>query len=1101
MIKENEEMLKLLNFILEHQKILNEDSNLFDSETLKIIKKIIKGKIEYYDFLTDDQEKALVKAFLSTNSIFNDETPYIIASNEECIKSSLDKDVVSTLENIPYTSYLSIESSKELKQYVINKALEQDVILNKDSHSILTQSYDVAANSIKNDPASADFVDWIAIEDANMDDRLIDLAIEHNYCLSNNSCYPLKSNRKIVLDAIKKDVNNFNFSNISIQSDQEIFEYLLFHDYKIPRVLLHNLKLEKLTKFEVLERVLKELKLNITGDDKFNRNVTNLFYSMITEFPTIKTFEPIFQLAAEEEWKEHKRKSPEYYENIFGKICAVLRNDKDFPTCLYKLPMFQLIKEELGKKYVILYRAMEEYHKIYHSDSKSKLEQLQSSKDTISELSALYISKSKEKYKNRIMTSCYNWLKDFFVLDLDNKEVKKKIIGNLQKEKFYDSYNLEYKDTIDFINTIKEKYKGYISEDKIDIIIEKFLRKNCSKIEYIILPPDKYFDYKRYQKAKKLINRLNSGYIGYYSPEMSNYKDIIELDDNSNKYTYTGPKFQGEDIYACNEYEVVTKVFESIKKDIMHKISTIDIGEYKDSISLSDYDDDFPFTDRYYTFDKNKNLKFVLNDLRDILFDGYNTRRLCFTSDESVEAIHNFVIKNGMGWFTLFCGSQNRVLSDNGLFDFSIGEVLHEMDDIVELAKGFNTDPNNLKNVLLLKKISSYATEETLAILGSTLVDKLCKDMGYTGENEKTILKMAKDLVSEMVKREKSTVPYVSGEIGDYRYSVYDSQDETLLLAGINTDACFRIDGNDNDFLHYCALDKNGIVIKITDNFGNFIGRASGFRNGNCVFFNQLRTVYDEGGVGCNNNNNFEGKDIIKTFKKACQDIVSTSQNNTKEEDKIDFVFVTKNYLLKETPSNVSSEVESEIGFMPMDTDSEDWQKFKNETNNLTADVYTHNYFETDYSGYELICMASSKNIWDIEATDIKPKDVSALYERKRNSITITNKHDSETIRKVNKIKGIHSYHYNSDFSTANIPKGAYVFMGDNWYIVYDNQVIDSCYLEFDKNAKKEYEATVEILKECNVQKETDSDGMDIKKISGRLQSKSPKMQIKQLVY
>ena len=113
---------------------------------------------------------------------------------------------------------------------------------------------------------------------------------------------------------------------------------------------------------------------------------------------------------------------------------------------------------------------------------------------------------------------------------------------------------------------------------------------------------------------------------------------------------------------------------------------------------------------------------------------------------------------------------------------------------------------------------------------------------------------IAKELVCEMIKRDKSTVPDVSGKTNNYTYSIYDSQDETVLLAGINTDACFRINGMDNDFLHYCVLDKNGFIIKITDSFGNFIGRASGFRNGNGVYINQLRTIYDEGGCGYRGN-------------------------------------------------------------------------------------------------------------------------------------------------------------------------------------------------------------------------------------------------------
>ena len=87
-----------------------------------------------------------------------------------------------------------------------------------------------------------------------------------------------------------------------------------------------------------------------------------------------------------------------------------------------------------------------------------------------------------------------------------------------------------------------------------------------------------------------------------------------------------------------------------------------------------------------------------------------------------------------------------------------------------------------------------------------------------------------------MAKRNKSTVPYIKGSTPNYNYSLYDPLDVTLLSCGYDTDACFRVGGIDNDFLHYCALDKNGFVIKITDKSGKFVARAAGFRNGNCIF-------------------------------------------------------------------------------------------------------------------------------------------------------------------------------------------------------------------------------------------------------------------------
>ena len=324
---------------------------------------------------------------------------------------------------------------------------------------------------------------------------------------------------------------------------------------------------------------------------------------------------------------------------------------------------------------------------------------------------------------------------------------------------------------------------------------------------------------------------------------------------------------------------------------------------------------------------------------------------------------------------------------------------------------------------------------------------------------------MAKDLVFEMAKKDKSTVPYVNGKTTNYIYSVYDSQDENILLAGINTDSCFRIDGNDNDFLHYCALNKNGFVLKITDSFGNFIARASGFRNGNGIYFNQLRTIYDEGGYGYKGEYKNELSEIIETFKKACQEIIETSRNNKEEQDKIEFILITKSYALEKIESNVDRSVVNKIGNKPMDTKSDDWKNFVNNTKNLKEIDDTSEPFSTDYGNYSLICMASNKLYSPLKPKDIKPKDVEAVYNRPRNKIIITEKINTNIINKINKINAMYSYHNKIKFESISIPSGATIFIGDNWYIIYNNgHIIKSCLLDFDDKAKIEFNATKQTI-------------------------------------
>ena len=81
--------------------------------------------------------------------------------------------------------------------------------------------------------------------------------------------------------------------------------------------------------------------------------------------------------------------------------------------------------------------------------------------------------------------------------------------------------------------------------------------------------------YERYEKAIKLINRLNSSFIKYDDIEVINYRDIISYDNNSNKYIYSGISFSSNDIDSFNEYRVKYSIFDKIKKEIIIKIKSM----------------------------------------------------------------------------------------------------------------------------------------------------------------------------------------------------------------------------------------------------------------------------------------------------------------------------------------------------------------------------------------------------------------------------------------------------------------------------------------------------------------------------------------------
>ena len=382
--------------------------------------------------------------------------------------------------------------------------------------------------------------------------------------------------------------------------------------------------------------------------------------------------------------------------------------------------------------------------------------------------------------------------------------------------------------------------------------------------------------------------------------------------------------------------------------------------------------------------------------------------------------------------------------------DTELSNVLANIPNLMSLLTPEEFTIENLDKILDFKDMFKYADLKQISLLGKDVIKKIYSNNGFTSSSQAERIKVACDLISSMVARKESTVPYIHGSYRNYKYSLYDSTDETLLTTGLDTNACFRCCGNDNDFLHYCALDKNGFVIKLTDSEGNFIGRASGFRNGNGVYINQLRTIYDKKSSAYSS----ERDAIIKTFEHACNDIVETSQKNPNETDKIDFVVVTRSYTLEDTKSNVDGRTTDKIGMNPMDAQSPDWQQFRSAAKNL-REASTNDYFNTDFGDYSLICMKSA--IGELTPEKIRKGDVPALYPRTRKQVSV--RECSEDIEiYVNKIRACYSHQTGNEFNYIKLPQESKIVTGDNWYIMFGNNgLIDGCYLSNDQFAELEY--------------------------------------------
>ncbi len=1054
---DNNEIMKLLDFILENKYIVISDQSLFSRDTLIMLRGIAKEKVPNYFVLSKEQEKALKEAFLVGNSSFNEDTPLVILSDLDCIKKAIKIDIKS----IDYMKYIPVSLHEE----VILLVKENGYLLNSNTPYFLASNYEICRMSIFTEPSTADYIDWEKLDVDNRD-KLLGVVLDSGYLLHSKSCDYLKRCVPVVLKSLKEDKSTARYIDESVIYQIDVFKYLITNEYEFTYDSLLQLPIRYLHDKDILREYIKRLGLVKDNEELIDRYV-ELYSLSLGLKPRIEDLNVLFERASKDAWSDFISSKSELYQNVFGKICSVLRSESDYEDVIDLLEMLDNMSEVLDDRYYLLEEAMEEYHSIYHSKNKNRMSLLKTSQDTISKMCALYIAISKETVKKDAFDEFYGIVKDFYKLKLDHPHIKKRITQKRKMDRFRDLYYSGDKEVSYFIRTLYDRYGNNVSKDILKQMVHGFIYNRETELTEILRAPAYYSDYLLYIKVSKLVNRLNSGYISYDGIEMRKYTLLVSKDEDTGLYYYSGCNIEQRDIEKIKRYMELDKVFNLIKKDIVGEVSKINI-ETCSQVSQQYIDnlvELLPFNDEFFVFDEEKCNNFSIRTLyKSVLNPFQKFRTDILLDDETFSYVKKLFTVNYLIWLLIFNKMEyNQELFNYGIDDTSVVIIVNHMDDILRTAKSLDLPLVTLDNYSDIDLLNQNATLQTMAILGKDLITYLLEE-GYSDEEEEN-LRIAEDLVARMVMKDKCTVPYINGRTNNYCYSMYDSQDVSVFRCGGDTDSCFRIADNDNDFLHYCLLHKDGFVIKITDIFGNFIGKASGFRNGNSVYINQLRTIYDEGGNEYNGEYYSEREDFIEVIKQAAKDIVTESYNNSLEKDKIDFVFITKSYALDNYRKVVSDRVCKKIGDNPMNSDCDSWKAFYMETPNLDESRNGQRFY-TDYGSYPVICLASSKKNDRVAAYDIKSKDVPALYSRTRNKVKAYTKITEEVAAKINKIAGITAYYSDDEFEAIDFTDVQCVFIGDNWYMIVREHSITSTALWFDSHAIAESKTVMEMFKQ-----------------------------------
>ena len=1022
----------------------------------------IAASVFYRTILSDIEEEFIIDKFIQNNMIIDIKTPSVICKNRDCIISSIKKDINSIDFIIMNTR---LHNDDELKEFVIDEALKQNYILKYNSPFFLKENYDIAINSIKQDVSSATyFVPTHDVTDEQMQD-LIDLVIQGKYVVNENTHPYLSMNIDVVLSSIREDIN----SKIPPEMKKEliVIEELAKRNYDFSEQFIKESSLLCLKDEVIKNAFMSKLKFADEIGSDYDLRLKEFINRILESKLDIKTINDLFANSLENEWEKEKSRNSELYTNVFGKICGILRNNKrGFLNAIDGCLLLNIMECILKDKYSQLYNAMNNYYNIYHSNIPNKLKELEPYQDIISLYSSLYVAMSKENYKKKEKKRYERTIKSYFKLNLSNPIIYKQIYEQSQKRKFRKMIFDKNEEVVKFINSLKHKYFFVLSEDVIEKILDEIIYSD--KPDYKnVFRFSLEGDFKLHEKVTKIINRLNNGFISICDKEIDKYREYIIYDHHTKKYLNCNDTFKKEEKKEYKKYKNLVHIFNKIKREIMLYVKELEVDELIDEKHMKKLIDELPFTDDNFVLDYEKILEEtnISSFLCRVVTTLEENKKINILDDECYNSLIKIFADPGIYWFlSILHSNKYKVPIEFNKEYKDFFQMVSMSDSIKKFSHNHSIDISSFSKFMKVYDLCRYSDEMSINILGKNIIEELL--FTYSSHEKYEVITEATKLVSHMSYRREKTIPYIEGEYKNYKYSIYDNNDTDILLCGIRTSSCFALLSSDCDFLQYCCLNKNGFVIKITDELDNFVGKASGFRNGNCVFINQLRTINDY--LTSSYTNKLDGKDIINTFQEACIDMLNTSLNNKEENIKIEHIFATKSFSLGDCTTVVSDEVTEYIGDEPMNINSEDWLEFVNLTGeSLGTFTNDSSGFITDYGSYPLVLIASLKNYNEITKDDIKLGDVPTLYKNNSTELLINGEYSTESIEKINRIKAINSYLRNEEYNQNQISNNYFIYMGNNWYVIInEDEVIDSDYIVLDEIAKKEYEVALHEIKE-----------------------------------
>lgn len=384
--------------------------------------------------------------------------------------------------------------------------------------------------------------------------------------------------------------------------------------------------------------------------------------------------------------------------------------------------------------------------------------------------------------------------------------------------------------------------------------------------------------------------------------------------------------------------------------------------------------------------------------------------------------------------------------------NIDIANIINGVGTIKDFEKIKNIKKLDLEYLLKQTKLYNIADDFTVSILGFNTANKLINNRQFLQHNSREDIKRrldkAVDLMVRSIDKNTSSIPYnIHIEEGSISIERYKNNDPEILISGIDTNTCFRLDGNDNDFVFYSILNKNAAVLKIFDQ-EQFIGRASIFRQANVLFINGIRTV-DEKDENISKEKIERNKNIFRCLEKFGKQMINDTENTDLP---IDFVVCNKAGILESSYfKNAYYMVPEYLVEQPLDIYNEDWEEFIHTYDNCKENYFMQVKegervpFTTDFGHYPALLIASRNDRLLQRKFDISYSSPGDIYYRPKDEVSLYKGNDESILEKIYRIDAFKCF-----YEVGSIEKAKEVFRKrkidtikkayigeDSYYIIY----------------------------------------------------------------